>query len=270
MTGLVGGSGTFESNRDLAFVGSDAESGQPVSCDTTSPSDAPHAILPTSLFVYNQSALVTCDTNCSTDTTNWQANSDSVFCESSGMLTDLDAHKPVQYPVPEVPPASSLGGTTLGESCTGLGRDADTQSLECVATGHFASWKKCKRGASFHQESSPVHSTATRTVRCISVGYRTRAASATLWTDHLSCDMKGRHANLHYYTAVVCQKPKQGLRNAAMLSEQVSVAKHGELVAHEYTEGCRDIDWCPVTFTCAPGLTGLTITPSAAHLGTTP
>ena len=36
---------------------------------------APHATFPTNSCVYNQSALVTCDANHSTDATHWQANS---------------------------------------------------------------------------------------------------------------------------------------------------------------------------------------------------
>ena len=124
VTGLVRRSRTFERRHescgDLSIVGSGAESCQPVSCDTISPSDAPHATIPTSLFVGSQSALVTCDAHYSTDTTNWQA--------SSGMLSGLDT-------------ATCDEGSTL----TGLGEDVNTQNLECTATGHFAGWKECKR-----------------------------------------------------------------------------------------------------------------------------
>ena len=91
VTGLVGGSGTFErgyeSRRDLAPVGSDAEKYQTVSCDTISLVDAPHAAMPTSLFMSHQSALINYDSDYSTDTINWQADSCSVFCESSGTFS---------------------------------------------------------------------------------------------------------------------------------------------------------------------------------------
>ena len=67
----------------MGFV---AESYQPVSCDTLSLSDAPHVTIPTSSSVSNQSALITCDENYSTDSTNRHANSYCVVCESSGYM----------------------------------------------------------------------------------------------------------------------------------------------------------------------------------------
>ena len=89
VTCLVGGSVTFESryqsSGDWAFVGSGVESCQPVSCDTSSPSDTPHATVPTSSFVY----LVTCGANYSTDMRKWQANSYSVTCDEAFTLTGL-------------------------------------------------------------------------------------------------------------------------------------------------------------------------------------
>ena len=137
--------------------------------------------------------------------------------------------------------------------------------------------------ASFQKESSPVHSTAVRTVRCLSVGRgRTCAAWATLWPTHLKAarlSLPTAYANLHHYTAVVCREPKRRLRMAALLSEQVPVAKSEEsgpykcsgssvdvspvgnprweakclaTGAREYPEGCGDIDWClgTPTFSC--------------------
>ena len=134
VTGLVGGSGTFErgyeSRRDLAPVGSDAESYQTVSCDTISLVDAPHTAIPMSSFMSHQSALVTCDLDYSTDMINCQADSYSVFFESSDTLSGLEA---VQH-------ARSREGTPFGESCTvtddeeftltGLGGDVNKQTLE--------------------------------------------------------------------------------------------------------------------------------------------
>ena len=86
VTGLVGGSGTFErgyeSRRDLAPVGSDAESYQTVSCDTISLVDAPHTAIPMSSFMSHQSALVTCDLDYSTDMINWPSGFIQCFSSS--------------------------------------------------------------------------------------------------------------------------------------------------------------------------------------------
>ena len=100
-TGLTGENGTFkwryESSGNLAFVGSGKESCQPVPCEIISLLDAHYGTIPTSSFVCNQSAHVTCNVNCCTHTTSWQAKSYSVFCVFSDTLPDLEAVPQYQF-----------------------------------------------------------------------------------------------------------------------------------------------------------------------------
>ena len=262
VTGLMGENGTFErrheSSGNSAFVRSAAESGRTVSRDTTSPSDDLYGTHSTSLFVYNQFALVTRHANFDTDTTDWQVNSYSVSDESSGMLSDPDTRqKPVQCLIPEVPPARPLGGTTFGKSCTmvgdeeftltGLGGDGNQQTLGCAATGHFTSWKECERvrcvippgivsGALDVCTDCSVSFGGASPYSC-SLGITLDGSPQSRKTSSASCHVMGRYTNRQHDTVLVCKVTKRRLRSAALVSKPVPVVKHGELVPRKGLSG---------------------------------
>ena len=241
-----------ESSGNLAFVGSGAESCQPVPCEIISLSDAHYGTIPTSSFVCNQSALVTCNVSCCTHTTNWQTKSYSVFCVSSDTLPDLDA----------VPHASSFEGTSFGEICTmtcneeftltGLGEEVNPQTLQCAASGHFASWKECERVKCV----IPARIVSDAVDSCTdcrvyfggklpysrSLGHTLDGSPQGSKAFTASGDIQGRYENLHYYTAIVCQKSKRRRRNAALYSGQFPLAEYGELVSFKCLSGSSWLD----------------------------
>ena len=130
-----------------------------------------------------------------------------------------------------------------GFARTELGRDVDIQTLECLATGPFTNWKDCERVRCVIPPRIVSGAIDGCTVCQVYFGGKlpySRSLGHTLdgspqgsKTFTASCARTGRHMNRHHNTAVVCQKPKRRLRSAVLLSEQVPVAKYGELVPYK-------------------------------------
>ena len=160
VNGSVCGSSHYEmrceSSGDLDYVVPGAETCEPVSCGNISSTDAPHATHSSGLCVYKETAVVTCVAGYSTNGSNYLANTYNVTCGRDGSFTRLDTRcTVVQCSVPEIPHATSQGGTTFGEprnvtcevgyTVTGLGGDERIQTIECMETGQFSTWKQCKQ-----------------------------------------------------------------------------------------------------------------------------
>ena len=118
VNGSVCGSSHYEmrceSSGDLDYVVPSAETCEPVSCGNISSTDAPHATYSSGLFVYKETAVVTCVAGYYTNGSTYLANSYNVTCGRDGSFTGLDTKcTVVQCSMPEIPNATFSGRNHL-------------------------------------------------------------------------------------------------------------------------------------------------------------
>ena len=191
----------------------------------------------------------------------------------------------------------SQGGTTFGEhrnvtcevgyTVTGLGGDERIQTIECMETGQFSSWKQCKQvscGVPTRVISADIQVCADCEVHCnrsvpytCSTGHTLDATPNGSNAFTARCESTGWFNGVENCTAIVCVAPPQSWKNGTLV-EPGPVPTYGQKVSYnclsgfsvngtpsgdrgfeaqcletsgfEFSGECRDIDWCLNTSTC--------------------